>query len=278
MSTTVELVRNSADVARVVFHSEDGVQVLSRTCLDQLKTIVKSLKSEKSLRIIVFEAQGRTFLAGADINELKELNRKTARRFAREGQRLLQRIADLPAVTIAAVHATCAGGGLELALACDVRFSAAAARIGAPEVTLGLIPGWGGTVRATLLFGAAVARRLILSGELIPAAEAQRLGIVDAVFPDDQFRSEVDARIAQFLKAGAAASVAAKRLIGDIDSVELEDLLELEAEHFADCYATAEPAEGIAAFLEKRPAGWAAGASFPAAPMLAPAVKASTGD
>lgn len=266
MSTTVELVRNEAGVCRVVFQSANGIQILSRATLGQLKAVLKELKGDKTLRIVVFEAQGRTFLAGADLAELKALTRKSARRFAREGQQIFQRIADLPAISIAAVHATCVGGGLELCLACDMRLAASGATIGAPEVKLGLIPGWGGTVRSTLLLGPALAKRTILSGELFPAADVLRMGIVDAVFPDDDFRASVNARIALLLKAGPKAAVAAKQLIADIYSVELDDLLEMEAHEFAACYSTGEPAEGIAAFQEKRPAGWGTPISPPAAP------------
>ncbi len=259
MSTTVEIKRSEPGVARVVFQSENGVQTLSRAVLEQLKNVVKEIKGDKTLRVVVFEAAGRTFLAGADITELRDLTRKSARRYSREGQRLFQRIAELPVVTIAAIHAACAGGGLELALACDLRLAATQAKIGAPEVLLGLIPGWGGTVRTTLLCGPAVAKRLILSGELLPAAEAARLGVVDAVFPDGEFRAGVDARIAQYLKAGPAAVASAKRMIADVYSVELEDLLEMEADEFAHCFRGNEPQEGVAAFLEKRPAQWGAG-------------------
>ncbi len=256
MSTSVELIQGEAGVCRVVFASENGIQILSRATLDQLKAVLKALKADKSVRIVVFEAQGRTFLAGAELSELKSLTRKTALRFARAGQQVFQRIADLPAISIAAIHAACVGGGLELSLACDVRLAAAGAVLGAPEVKLGLIPGWGGTVRSTLLFGAALAKRMILSGAHFPAADALRMGIVDAVFPDAEFRAGVNARIAALLKAGPQAAVAAKRLIADIYAVELDDLLEMEADQFAKCYTTGEPAEGIAAFQEKRPAGW----------------------
>ncbi len=261
MPTTLELIHSSAGVARVVLQSENGIQILSRAVLEQLKTIVKSLKHDASLRVVVFESRGRTFLAGADLRELQALTRKTARRYAQEGQRLFQRIAELPAVTISAIHAACAGGGLELSLACDLRLAAAGASMGAPEVKLGLIPGWGGTVRSTLLLGPAVAKRIILSGELLPAAEALRLGLVDAVFPDEQFRAGVEARITQLLNAAPAAAAAAKRLFGNVYAVELDDLLEMEAEQFAACYATDEPPEGIAAFLDKRPPRWGGSAS-----------------
>jgi len=263
MSTTVDVVHGEAGVVRVVFQSENGVQILSSAVLDQLKAVLKEFKQDTSLRVVVFEAQGRTFLAGADLNELKELTRKSARRYAREGQRLFQRIAEMPAVTIAAIHAACAGGGLELALACDMRLAAADARLGAPEVTLGLIPGWGGTARSTLLLGPALAKRVILSGELLPAAEAARLGLVDAVFPDGEFRAGVDARIAQLLKAGPSAAARAKRLMHEMYADELDDLFDLEAAQFARCFASDEAAEGIAAFLEKRPARWGAAMGAP---------------
>ncbi|MSR57787.1 MAG: enoyl-CoA hydratase/isomerase family protein [Planctomycetaceae bacterium] len=255
-TTTVELITSQPGVARVTFRSENGVQILSRAVLKELRAIVKQLDADPSLRVVVFQAEGRTFLAGADLNELKSLNETSAHKYSRGGQRLFQRIAELPAVTICAIHAACAGGGCELALACDVRLAAAAARIGLPEVTLGLIPGWGGTVRSTLLLGAAVARRVILSGELFDAAEAARLGLVDAVYPNAEFSAAVEERVAQFLKTGPAALGRAKRLIGDIDGIELSDLLEFEAEEFADCFVGGEPAEGLTAFLEKREAVW----------------------
>lgn len=255
-TTTVELITSQPGVARVTFRSENGVQILSRAVLKELRAIVKQLDVDPSLRVVVFQAEGRSFLAGADLNELKSLNETSAYKYSRIGQRLFQRIAELPAVTICAIHAACAGGGCELALACDVRLAAAGARIGLPEVTLGLIPGWGGTVRATLLLGSAAARRVILSGELFDAAAAASLGLVDGVYPDPEFRSAVDARVAQFLKAAPAASDRAKRLIVDIEGIEIPDLLEIEAEEFAGCFDTGEPAEGLAAFLEKRPADW----------------------
>ncbi|MFN0051287.1 MAG: enoyl-CoA hydratase/isomerase family protein [Planctomycetales bacterium] len=256
MPTTIDLDTEVPGVTRVSFRSDNGVQVLSRETCDALASVLKQLAKDQSLRVVVFQAQGRTFLAGADLRELAGLTRRSARKYSRQGQRLFQRIAELPAVTICALHAPCAGGGCEMALACDLRVAAEESRIGLPEVTLGLIPGWGGTVRATRLLGSAAARRMILSGELLDAPTALRLGLVDAVYPSGEFRNAVDARVAQFLKGGPHAVAAAKRLLSEIDDVELPELLEMEAEQFARCYDTDEPPEGLAAFLEKRPARW----------------------
>jgi enoyl-CoA hydratase len=256
MSTTVELVAESPGVARVVFRSDTGVQILSRDVCNALRKIVASLKSSPTVRVVVFEARGRTFLAGADLRELRDLTRKTALRYARDGQDLFARIARLRAMTIAAIHAPCVGGGCEMALACDLRLAASSARIGLPEVTLGIVPGWGGTVRATRLLGAAGARRLILSGELLDAEAALRLGLVDAVIEDDRFRDVVDARMAQLLKTAPDAAARAGRLIERIDPTGTRRLFEREAREFAACYATDEPFEGIQAFIDKRPPRW----------------------
>lgn len=256
MPTAVELIRQGAEVARVRFRSENGVQILSLITCNELRSILKVLRRDAHVRVVVFEAEGRTFLAGADLNELMALNERTARKYARRGQRLFQRIADLPAATIAAIHAPCAGGGCELALACDFRIAAATSRIGLPETTLGLIPGWGGTVRSTLLLGASAAKQVILAGELLPAEEAARIGLIDAAVPDERFRAAVDARITQVLKCGPAAVTNAKRLIHDASRAAVRQLLECEAEDFAKCYTTNEPREGLSSFLEKRSPKW----------------------
>ncbi len=256
MSTTVEMSRNGA-IARILFRSPGGVQILSTPVRNALTRILDELAAAPDCRVVMFAATGRTFLAGADLNELRALTAKTARKFARDGQRLFQQIAALPPVTLAAIHAPCAGGGCELALACDLRIAAASARIGLPEVTLGLIPGWGGTVRTTLLLGAARARQIILSGELYPADAALRLGLIDETAPDAEFEAAVNARAARFLKANPAAIARAKQFIARIEPARLKTLLRAEAAEFAACYTCQDPAEGLAAFLEKRAAHWA---------------------
>ena len=255
MSTTVTL-QQTGGIARVQFHSENGIQLLGAAVRAELKRVITSLEHDPGCRVVIFEATGRTFLAGADINELASLTAETARKFARSGQRLFKRIADLPAVTIAAIHGACAGGGCELSLACDYRIAGEAARIGLPEVTLGLIPGWGGSARTQVMLGPAIARRIVLSGELFTAAEACRLGLVHECVPDDQLRTVIDARAAQILKTGPAAIDIVKQMLDAGQSELLDDLLRLEARAFAACYETGEPEEGVGAFLAKRAAQW----------------------
>ncbi|HUG90616.1 MAG TPA: enoyl-CoA hydratase-related protein, partial [Planctomycetaceae bacterium] len=272
-STRIELI-SGEPVARVRFTSDRGVQLFSAAVRHRLGEVLDELEGLPRCRVVVFEASGRTFIAGADIHELRTLNVTTARELAAAGQALMNRIAALPAVTIAAVHAACAGGGCELALACDLRMAARAARIGLPEVSLGVIPGWGGTVRAVRLFGGAAARRLILTGELLPAEEALRLGIVDSLAADDAFRERVEERVQLLLSRGPAACRHSKRLIAAFEGgaaggppaavgpktatgrPPLATDFESEAVAFGECFASGEAAEGLAAFLEKRPAVW----------------------
>lgn len=244
-------------VARIRFESDNGVQLLSLDVLDQLARVVGQLE-EQPPRVVVLEARGRTFLAGASLHELQALDRRSARRYSRRGQKLFRRIARLPCLTVCAIHAACAGGGCELALACDFRFLAESARIGLPEVTLGLIPGWGGAARALRQLGPLAARRLVLSGELLPASEARLLGLADAVFPDASFADDLANRLTQLLRAAPEAVAVAKQFLAQGPHLDLDDLLLEEARLFSRCYQTREPGEGLAAFLEKRPARWPA--------------------
>lgn len=239
-------------VSRVRFESAGGVQLLSNAVREQLGDVLSELESRAACRVVVFEAEGRTFIAGADVNELQLLNPESAAECSRETHALFERIEQLPAATVAAIHAACAGGGFELALACDLRFAAEGAKIGLPEVSLGLIPGWGGTVRMTRLFGPSVAKYVVLRGELLPAAEARRLGLVHDVAPDADFSAFVQSQVDLLLQRSPAAVRTAKQLLRKLPTMDRTIQFAAEAEAFGECFASPESHEGIAAFLEKR--------------------------
>lgn len=255
MSTQVELDREG-HVARVRFRGEKGIQILSAATRQQFGEVLDELEADEDTHVVVFEAVGRTFIAGADIHELAALNYATGEQVARDGQHLMTRVARLNAVTVAAVHAACAGGGCELVLACDLRMAAESARIGLPEVGIGILPGWGGTVRTVRLFGGAVARHMILTGELFDAAEAWRLGIVDSVSPDDEFRAAVDERVKLLLSRSPFASRSVKHLIADFEGGDIHAELSQEAQRFGRCFSSSEAKEGLTAFLQKRSPDW----------------------
>lgn len=244
-------------VARVVFQADNGIQLLGPETRQRLAGVLDELEATSCVSVVVFEATGRVFIAGADINELRSLNEETAYTNSRDGQTLMNRVAALPATTIAAIHGACAGGGCELALACDMRVATANARIGLPETAIGIIPGWGGTVRAPRILGSAAARRLILTGELVDAATALQLGLVDAVAADEPaLRTLVDERIATILARGPGARALAKQLITEFEGPPPEAAFEKEAQAFANCYRTSEPNCGMTAFLEKTTPDW----------------------
>jgi len=253
--THVELISTDPQIHRIRFGSSGGIQILSEDVCRKLGQLLK-LIAKRPPRILVFEATGRTFLAGAELRELAALDRRAARRYSRRGQKLFRKIAELPCLTVAAIHAACAGGGCELSLACDFRFLSETAQIGLPEVTLGIIPGWGGAARAVRVLGPVAARRLILSGELLPASEAWQIGLADAVFPAEEFTASVESRLQRLLRCAPAAIATAKRFLAEGHHLDLTDLLVEESRLFARCYSGPEPAEGISAFLQKREAVW----------------------
>ena len=258
MTTQVNLAIDGP-VARITLRGDKGVQILSAETRQRLSEVVEQV-AQSNCSVAVFAGEGRTFIAGANIDELRGLNEQSAYEDSRAGQRLMSQIEALPQTTIAAINAACAGGGTELTLACDMRFAAEGAKIGLPETSIGVLPGWGGTVRATHLLGGAVARRLILTGELILPEEALRLGLVDGVFPVEQFAFAVQTIVEQVLTRAPQARRRVKHLLQQhlADGFDIAAQYEAEARAFAECYRTNEPLEGQTSFMEKRTAKWSA--------------------
>ena len=255
MTTQVKLLFDGP-IARITLQGDKGIQILSAATRQRLLEVVEQVSQSDC----TVAAEGRTFIAGANIDELRALNQQTAYKDSRAGQRLMTQIESMPQTTIAAIHSACAGGGTELALACDLRLAAEGARIGLPETTIGILPGWGGTVRATDLLGGAIARRLILTGELILPAEALKIGLVDGVFLSEQFSFQIEKVIEQVLKCAPQARCRVKHVLLEHLSqrADIASRYEAEARAFAECYLTGEPLEGQSAFLEKRSARWSA--------------------
>ncbi len=272
MPTNV-ILSQSGSVARVRFEAPNEIHILSADTRRLLSDIISQVEDNPDCRVVIFEARGRTFLAGADLAELTGLNRESAELFAQVGQELMNQVASLRPVTICAIQAACVGGGCEFALACDFRLASTSARVGLPETSLGVIPGWGGTVRAPLLLGAPVASRMILTAELFSAEAALGLGLVDQVFPDAGLAKGVDQLVDKLLTRGPQALKRAKRQIAQVTRAGIKKALAREARQFAACYATGEPAEGVAAFREKRAPAWVDATAVAAETRSAPAQK-----
>ena len=230
------------------------LNALNADLLALLEETLDAFTGDPSLRAVILTGAGdRAFAAGADIAELAALDGAVAGEHkARTGQRVTRLLEALPVPVIAAVNGFALGGGCELAMACDFRIASENAKFGQPEVNLGVPPGYGGTQRTTRLLGSGMALYLCLTGEMIDAAEALRIGLVQRVVPQAELRAEA-VRIAKGIAAKAPLAVAAvKRAIREGAALPLAEGLALEALHFATMVTTSDFREGTRAFLDKR--------------------------
>ncbi len=247
--TTVDL-QIDGPVARATFSTEGGLNVLSLALLDRVAEVAKEVRAATSVRFLILAATGKVFIAGANIKELAQLDAAGAATLSQRGNRAFDAIADLPCVTIARMHGAALGGGFEIALACDFRLAVGGAKVGLPETSLGLIPGWKGIGRMNTLVGPAVTKRLTFSAGVIDATAACALGLIDDVAADeDGLDRKIEGMIAEF-KRGAPHGIAmVKRALRSGDEVKA----------FANCFEHADAKEGMTAFLEKRKAAWMEG-------------------
>jgi enoyl-CoA hydratase len=233
--------------ATITFLTDAGTNVLTPDLMHSLGAAVARIKKETKVRTAVIQAQGKVFLAGADVELISNYSAEQAREYSSFGQGVLNDLAALPSITVAAINGAALSGGLEVALACDFRIAVKSAKLGFPEVSLGMIPAWGGIPRLTKLVGLSRAKRLYLSGMQVSAEEAYGFGLVDELVNSaEDLGSRVGAFCKSFRRAAPAAVALAKRASRDMD----------DSSAFADCFRTKECREGVAAFLQKRPAVW----------------------
>lgn len=218
----------------------DALRQLSEMDFDNAKALVITGNGEKS------------FVAGADIKEMLDMNIEQAKRFANKGQSIFHELNLLKIPVIAAVNGFSLGGGCELALACDFIIASQNAKFGLPEVSLGLIPGFGGTVRLLQAVGIRKAKEMTFTGEMITADEAYRLGLVSQVVPQAELFAAVDKKIEMMLKQSPLAISQAKKSIVEAYAQEVEKALNNEAQIFAELFESADTKEGTKAFSEKR--------------------------
>jgi enoyl-CoA hydratase len=234
----------------------EKLNALNAAVLEALDARVREAEADGALRCLIVTGAGeKAFIAGADIGELAKLTPLDGREHARRGQALLERLENLPIPSIAAINGYAYGGGLELALACTLRVASENARMGLPETSLGILPGYGGTQRLTRLLGKSRAAELVLTSEKgITAADAGRLGLVNRVVPAGQaLAAAMDLALA-IVKNGPIACRYALEAIRRGSEMPLPEGLAYEATLFGLCASTEDMKEGMTAFLEKRPA------------------------
>jgi enoyl-CoA hydratase len=240
-------------VATITFNRPDKLNALNHEMLSEFKDALSRVRRDPELRVLLLTGAGRSFIAGADISVFLEFGPLEARRFARSAHETGFQIEALEIPVIAAVNGFALGGGLEMAMACDFIYAADTARLGQPEINLGIIPGFGGTQRLPRLVGKGVAKEMILTGRMVDAAEAKTLGLVAQVFPADTFLSEC-LKVARSLAAKGRVSLrAAKQTIDRGFDLDLKNACLLEVDAFALCFVSPDAHEGVRAFLKKRP-------------------------
>jgi enoyl-CoA hydratase len=240
-------------VAIVTITRPAVLNALNEALLTEMRAAFDALAEDEGVRAIVLTGAGeKAFVAGADIKELAAQTPVSGRELARRGQRFFTRIEQLGKPVIAAINGFALGGGCELALACTFRFAADTAKIGLPEITLGLLPGYGGSVRLPRLIGKARAMEMILTGKPVTADEAFRVGLVNRVVPAASLLAEAKAFAADL---AARAPIALRYAMQSIErglEIPFDEALELEATLFGLVSSTADMREGTTAFLEKR--------------------------
>jgi enoyl-CoA hydratase len=245
-------------IAVATINRPQVLNALNRATMGELDAAMTALMADSRVGAIVLTGAGdRAFVAGADIREFNDLtSARAAATYARQGQAVLNRIENGPTPVIAAINGFALGGGCELAMACDIRLAADTARLGQPEINLGILPGYGGTQRLPRLVGRGMAKMLCLSGDPISASEALRIGLVDRVVPAADLMAEARALARKLASKAPVARALIKQAINTGLASSLEEGLAYEAAQFGVAFDTEDRVEGVAAFLEKRPAQW----------------------
>jgi enoyl-CoA hydratase len=238
---------------RIATITVDRPKALNALNAEVLMDIRSAFLKLDGIAVAVLTGAGeKAFVAGADVVAMSEMTPLQARAFVELGQGLMQTIEAAPCITIAAVNGFALGGGLELALSCDLIYASDNAKLGLPETNLGIIPGFGGTVRLLHRVGLQRAMEMILTGVPIHAQDAKSSGLVADVFAQAEFMSKVQVIASSLSKKGIMSLLAARRLVRSNAALEMERALLLERETFATLFSTGEPKEGMKAFLEKR--------------------------
>ncbi|MEZ0289595.1 MAG: 3-hydroxyacyl-CoA dehydrogenase/enoyl-CoA hydratase family protein [Sulfolobales archaeon] len=249
---TTIVIRKEGKVGWIILNRPERLNAINPDMIRELSSALDELEADDSIRVIVITGSGRAFSAGADVTGFVGINPVKAYIFSRRFQELLDKIERLAKPVIAAINGYALGGGLEIALACDMRIASEAAMLGQPEINLGIIPGAGGTQRLSRLVGSGRALELIFTGDMIPAKEAERIGLVNRVVASEHFEREVRSIATKISEKAPIALMAAKHAVRYGYEAPLASGLALEAAEFGLLFSTEDVIEGVSAFLQKR--------------------------
>ena len=246
------IISKNAEIGLVTINRPRVLNALNMDILAELYEVITQFNSDQVVKVIIITGSGKAFIAGADIAEMRDFTREQATEFSLLGHKTMDAIQSGIKPVIAAVNGYALGGGLELALACDIILASTTALLGLPEVNLGLIQGFGGTQRLSRLVGKTFAKELIFTGEPISAQRAHEMGIVNKVVPSDELIPEAKKLAHKIAEKGPIALALAKKVIEAGFDKDLREACKLEVDAFSQCFTTEDRKEGISAFLEKR--------------------------
>jgi enoyl-CoA hydratase len=244
-------------IGKITFNRPKVLNALNRRTMEELGHLLAAVRDDAEVRVLILTGAGeKAFVAGADISELAQRTPVDGKEFSLFGQGVLRTLETLGKPSIAAVNGYALGGGCELALACTIRLASKTAKLGQPEVKLGIVPGYGGSQRLARLCGKGVAHELVLAGEMISAEEALRIGLVNHVYEPAELMPAAEALAKKIIANAPLAVKFAMEAVEQGMEMPQEEGLFLEATLFGLCCATEDMREGTRAFLEKRPAGF----------------------
>jgi enoyl-CoA hydratase len=243
-------------VATITIDRPDALNALSEQVLAEFEKAVAELDADEDVLVVVVTGEGKAFVAGADIAAMVDMDGARSKAFSEIGHRVFAALERAHFITVAAVNGFALGGGLELAQACDLRFASTKAKLGQPEVNLGVTPGFGGTQRLPKLVGPGHAMYLLATGGTIDAETALRMGLVNGVYEPEELMPKVAELAATIASKGPLALAMVKKAMYGGLHLSVEEGCKIEAEVFGDCFASGQANEGMKAFLEKRPAKW----------------------
>lgn len=252
MSEFVKLSRDEA-VATVTINRPEALNALDPQVLGELERCFEELEHDLSVKVVILTGVKKAFVAGADIASMSKMTPEEAVEFSRLGQRVFNRVASMRPVVIAAVNGFALGGGCELAMACDIRVAAESARLGIPETSLGVFPGFAGTQRLPRLVGLGVAKEMLATAQKVSAQRAYEIGLVNHVVPNEELMSFCGDLAKTILKNSSTAIAAGKKLMDMGIEMDVDRAQDYEAALFGVAFSTADQKEGMSAFLEKRP-------------------------
>lgn len=250
------IIEQNNEILLVTFSNPKSLNALNFNVLSELDLLIENVENDDTIGSVIFTGEGKAFIAGADILFMENLNANEAKKFGKFASNIFRKIENSSKIYISAINGFALGGGCEFAMACDLRIASSLAKLGQPEVTLGITPGFSGTQRLPRIVGISKAKELILTGEIISAEEAFRINLINKITTPETLIEESINMANKILKNSRNAVIASKEAINIGMQLDIDSSIDLEANIFGNCFAHNDQKEGMRAFIEKRKANF----------------------